>query len=355
MPLRQRHKSWRVNAPRSWLTPPASQPQAPHVPPGDSNPAAGSDKKERSARAEAGQPASSSASASSAAGGTTKVNTKRTPRSSASSDSWLPGNAASVPLWRTKSPLAGLKSPDWVPEWLDPLLPESDLRVWLLPYLILPYLGVQVIKMLAISPLMQAELLREEAAVGVQAGFFRLRTEQVERAEVEAEHFRSHLEFEQLMHRAPPLREEEVLDAVRSKLATDEHEALVLNCRATTDLLADGLFVTAGGINALWNLAAVRQIQSRVGREFFHSNPSRQAFLLLLVSDILVGYHSSEGWATLLSSIADHYGFDERKDLTALFIAVVPVSFDVVFKYWCYSSLRNWAPDTQVILDEIDH
>lgn len=241
-----------------------------------------------------------------------------------------------MPLWRAKgSPLASLKSPAWVPEWLDPLLPESDLRVWLLPYLIVPYLAVQLIKLLAIAPLMEAELLREEAAVGAQSGFFRLRTEQVERAEVEAEHFRSHLEFEQLMHRAPPLKEEDLLETVRAKLAADEHDALVLNCRAMTDLLADGAFVTVGVANALVNISAVRQIQSRVGREFFHSNPSRQAFLLLLVSDILVGYHSSEGWATLLSSIAEHYGFNERKDLTALFIAVVPVSFDVVFKYWC--------------------
>ena len=63
----------------------------------------------------------------------------------------------------------------------------------------------------------------------------------------------------------------------------------------------------------------------------------------------------SEGWAVGLQVLADHYGLDERKDLTALFIAVVPVSFDVVFKYWCYSSLRNYSPDTQIILDEIDH
>jgi hypothetical protein len=104
----------------------------------------------------------------------------------------------------------------------------------------------------------------------------------------------------------------------------------------------------------LANLASVRRIQSVVGREFFSMDSSRQAFLLLLVSDILVGYHSSEGWAVGLEVLADHYGLEERKDLVALFIAVVPVALDVSFKFWCFKSLRELSPDTQVILEDID-
>ncbi len=119
--------------------------------------------------------------------------------------------------------------------------------------------------------------------------------------------------------------------------------------------MTDATFSAIVGVNVAANINSVRRVQTAVGKEFFSMDSSRQAFLLLLVSDILVGYHSSEGWATFLELIANHYGIDENKDLTALFIAIVPVSVDVVFKYWCYSSLRNWSPDTQVILDEIDH
>ena len=142
---------------------------------------------------------------------------------------------------------------------------------------------------------------------------------------------------------------------MKDKLAVDEKELLERNCQSSTELVTDTTFATIVGLNILVNLNTVRRIQTAVGKEFFSMDSSRQAFMLLLVSDILVGYHSSEGWATALELVADHYGIAERKDLTALFIAVVPVSVDVVFKYWCYSSLRNWSPDTQVILDEIDH
>jgi len=231
---------------------------------------------------------------------------------------------------------------------------------------------VQTLKLSLLGPLLEHELHRPGTA------FFHLRAEQQERVEIEAERFRLHLDFEQLMKRAPPLSSArssrsrpahadaaspapELLDKVRDKLAADESELMEANCVSVryasprmrifspltpvqmTELLTDSTYTAVVVVNVLVNLSSVKRIQVQVGREFFAMDSSRQAFLLLLVSDILVGYHSSEGWATLLEVIANHYGFNERKDLTALFIAVVPVSFDVVFKYWCYSSLRNWS------------
>ena len=245
-----------------------------------------------------------------------------------------------LPQWRR---------PSWMPEFIDPLDRKSDMRRWIAPYLIAPWLLAQLLKFSLIGPLLESELHRPGSTV------FHLRGEQLEHVEQEAERYRSHLVFEQLLQRQPAMSDGELLGKVKDKLAADEKELLERNCSSTTELVTDMTFATIVGLNIMVNLNTVRRIQMAVGKEFFSMDSSRQAFLLLLVSDILVGYHSSEGWATALEVVADHYGIAERKDLTALFIAVVPVSVDVVFKYWCYSSLRNWSPDTQVILDEIDH
>jgi hypothetical protein len=247
------------------------------------------------------------------------------------------------------SPLLEWRRPAWMPEFIDPLDRKSDMRRWIAPYLIAPWLLAQLLKFSLVGPLLESELHRPGSTV------FHLRVEQLEHVEQEAERYRSHLVFEQLLQRQPAMSDGELLGKVKDKLAVDEKELLERNCSSTTELVTDTTFATIVGLNILVNLSTVRRIQTAVGKEFFSMDSSRQAFLLLLVSDILVGYHSSEGWATALEVVADHYGIAERKDLTALFIAVVPVSVDVVFKYWCYSSLRNWSPDTQVILDEIDH
>ena len=35
-----------------------------------------------------------------------------------------------------------------------------------------------------------------------------------------------------------------------------------------------------------------------------------QAFLIILFADILLGYHSEEGWASAINLFANHYGYE---------------------------------------------
>lgn len=63
---------------------------------------------------------------------------------------------------------------------------------------------------------------------------------------------------------------------------------------------------------------------------------STQAFSLLLAADVLVGYHSSDGWITAVNLVLAHYGLPENEELTSLFVATVPVALDVTFKYWAF-------------------
>ena len=87
---------------------------------------------------------------------------------------------------------------------------------------------------------------------------------------------------------------------------------------------------------------------------FFDLGPANQAFILLLSSDVLVGYHSADGWNTVLESLGEKYGIADNHAAISIFTALVPVGMDVLFKFWVFKYLRKLAPSTQIILDDID-
>lgn len=211
--------------------------------------------------------------------------------------------ARRAPAWRR---------PPWLPEWADPVDPASDMRRWLLPYLALPYAAVQLLKALVVGPALAAQLASALGGAGPAGaaglppgGAFSLRPEQVERCEQAAERYRAHLEFERLVRGAPGVaagggggereaREAEAaaaggdLAAVRSKLAADERAAAEDNCRGLTDLASDGAFAALVGAKVALNARRATSLQTTLAREFFALDSSRQAFILLLISDILV-------------------------------------------------------------------
>ena len=83
-----------------------------------------------------------------------------------------------------------------------------------------------------------------------------------------------------------------------------------------------------------------------ISDEFIGLDAATQAFILMLVADMVVGYHSSDGWQALLAVIITHYGLDFHKFEMAvrIFVAVVPVTLDIGFKYWVFNKLRKISP-----------
>mmetsp|Transcript_10339 Transcript_10339/g.36022 ORF Transcript_10339/g.36022 Transcript_10339/m.36022 type:complete len:223 (-) Transcript_10339:252-920(-) len=122
-------------------------------------------------------------------------------------------------------------------------------------------------------------------------------------------------------------------------------------CNCVSDLVTMSLvvaFLTAQRRQA-------RAAWEMVTRQFMLLESATQAFFLLLVADTLVGYHSSDGWAAALTLLARHYGIVSEISIPIhIFVAIVPVSLDVIFKYWVFKYLRKLSPSTQIILDEIE-
>jgi len=79
---------------------------------------------------------------------------------------------------------------------------------------------------------------------------------------------------------------------------------------------------------------------------FFGLDDSRKSFLILLVTDLLVGYHSDGPWAIFFESLFNHYGLPESQVGVFLFVATLPVLLDVLFKYLIFRHLNRASPST---------
>ena len=78
----------------------------------------------------------------------------------------------------------------------------------------------------------------------------------------------------------------------------------------------------------------------------YNLSDTTKSFLLILMTDLLVGFHSPRGWETLFSLILHHFGLPENQDFVFLFVATLPVILDTVFKYWIFRHLNKISPST---------
>ena len=164
------------------------------------------------------------------------------------------------------------------------------------------------------------------------------------------------IRYEQLMGRAPKLGEKGLEEELREEAGKFETEARNRNIKAVGNVVTDVTLAAIISAGILVNRRQLVSFRQRLGRLFFGLGASQQAVFILLVADVLVGYHSSDGWVAFISLCLEHYGISPQGNeaFVSLFVATVPVLLDVTFKYWVFSKLRRLSPSTQVILDELE-
>jgi CemA family len=71
---------------------------------------------------------------------------------------------------------------------------------------------------------------------------------------------------------------------------------------------------------------------------------SAKAFIIILLTDVFVGFHSPHGWEVIIESALDHFGLPPNHNFINMFIATFPVMLDTVFKYWIFRYLNQISP-----------
>jgi len=127
------------------------------------------------------------------------------------------------------------------------------------------------------------------------------------------------------------------------ELAVDYNQQSIY---ALTNILTD-FFTTLTIIFLLFFMKPqIIILKSFLTESFYSLSDTTKSFLLILVTDLLVGFHSPRGWDLILEVFLNHFGLPENKDFVLLFVATFPVILDTVFKYWIFRYLNKISPST---------
>lgn len=212
---------------------------------------------------------------------------------------------------------------------------------FLLLLIIVPILSHQVSKALVVSPIVEHFRDSENPQLFINY-------EMEEEALLELERFEEKIKFQTLINSSPSLSprevEEEIEEEVKEKAFEIAEQYRRMSGNAIKNVFADIISV----IVFIWFLVYSKR-EIAVLKEFFDYvvyglSDSAKAFIIILFTDIFVGFHSPHGWEVILESVSHHWGLPANHDFIFLFIATFPVILDTIFKYWIFRYLNRISP-----------
>ena len=203
--------------------------------------------------------------------------------------------------------------------------------------IIVPFLTFQISKNLLIGPLVDRFRNPEQATMF-------LNYEMEEKALAEMQKFEERLRFQNLLNGGKAISPVEMERRMQERVAEIAEEFRTESSNAIKNVFADLLSVGA----FIWLLLMSKR-ELAVLKEFFDQivyglSDSAKAFIIILFTDVFVGFHSPHGWEVILSSVSRHLGLPENHDFIFLFIATFPVILDTIFKYWIFRYLNRISP-----------
>jgi CemA family len=208
---------------------------------------------------------------------------------------------------------------------------------FILLLIIVPLLTHQIAKAFVVGPLTDRFRSTEQMQIF-------LNSEMEEEALVELQRFEEKLKFENLIIKAPPLSSEQIETELKKRAVEIAEQFRKESANAIKNVFADIFSVGA----FIW-LLVVSKSSIAVIKDFFDHivyglSDSAKAFIIILFTDIFVGFHSPHGWEVLLEGVSRHWGLPANRDFIFLFIATFPVILDTIFKYWIFRYLNRISP-----------
>ncbi|MTJ08845.1 proton extrusion protein PcxA [Anabaena sp. UHCC 0204] len=208
---------------------------------------------------------------------------------------------------------------------------------FILLLIIVPLLTHQVTKALVVGPLV--ERFRHE-----ETGEVFLNKEMEEEALLELQRFEEKIKFEALISNAPPLKDVEIETKVKEKAEELAQEFRGESANAIKNVFADIFSVITFILLLLISKPSIAVLKDFFDHIIYGLSDSAKAFIIILFTDVFVGFHSPHGWEVLLEGVSRHWGLPANRDFIFLFIATFPVILDTIFKYWIFRYLNRISP-----------
>lgn len=208
---------------------------------------------------------------------------------------------------------------------------------YLLLLLVVPVIVNQISKGVIFSPFIDYFWNEKRLDVFLNAS-------QEERAFSELQRFEEKIHFEILIGQLPPLSQESIDREIKNKAVELAQYYSQESINAIKNLLSDLLGFISFSYLLLKGGRQVSVLKSFLNELVYGLSDTAKAFLIILFTDIFVGFHSTHGWEVLLENGLRHFGLPENRDFIFLFIASFPVILDTVFKYWIFRYLNQVSP-----------
>lgn len=208
---------------------------------------------------------------------------------------------------------------------------------YLLLLIIIPIVTNQVTKNFFLGPII-------DYAWNIEDPNLFLNESQEERAFAELQRFEEKIHFEVLIGKLPPSTHEKMEQQMMRKAKT----IAIKYANESVDAIKN-IFSDIVSIITFLLILSVTKRQISILKSFFNQviyglSDTAKAFLIILVTDIFVGFHSPHGWEVIIETMLRHLGLPESRDFIFIFIATFPVVLDTIFKYWIFRYLNKLAP-----------
>ena len=211
---------------------------------------------------------------------------------------------------------------------------------FLLILIIIPLLTHQVSKSLIITPLVRQYFVDHQQQV------LFINQDMEEEAFLKLHNYEEELHFKSMIGLIPALSLEEQEEKIIDKAEELSLEFKGRGVNAIGNVFADLFSLLAFAGIIYFCKREIQIIKSFLDEIAYGLSDSAKAFLIILLTDMFVGYHSPHGWEIILEGIARHLGLPENREFNFLFIATFPVILDTVLKYWIFRYLNRISPSS---------
>lgn len=203
--------------------------------------------------------------------------------------------------------------------------------------IIVPLLTQQLSKSFVIGPIVDHFRHPEKADIFLN---FELEGEALQELKI----FEERLRFDSFLGKTPRLSETEVDERLQEKVNEIAADYAQQGNNAVKNVFSDLLSLVAFALVIVTNRPEIAVLKSFIDETVYGLSDSAKAFIIILFTDMFVGFHSPHGWEVLLEGISRHLGLPANRDFIFLFIATFPVILDTIFKYWIFRYLNRISP-----------
>lgn len=213
--------------------------------------------------------------------------------------------------------------------------------------------SIKFILLLIIVPLLTHQVTKTFILMPTVGEYFRnheqilfINSDLEEEAFAELKTYRESLEFRSMIGLAPPLKAEELEERLQARAKEISEDFRGRGADAIANVFADIFSLIGFAIVIMISRKEIQIVKNFLDEVLYSLSDSAKAFLIILSTDMFVGFHSPHGWEVILEGVTRHFGLPENRDFNFLFIATFPVILDTVFKYWIFRYLNGISPSS---------